>query len=71
MLDRIVAKLIANNIRLDDERVKSAKFERQYKNYYAFRMEGKVYEFTAKEFTQAYWDRVNDATRTTMDLDGL
>ena len=69
MLDRIIDKLIANNIRLDDERVKSAKFERQFKNYYAFRMEGKVHEFPAREFTEAYWNRINRAV--SMDLDEL
>ena len=71
MLDRIVNKLIASNIRLDDERVKSAKFERQFRNYYAFRMEGKVYEFPAKEFTDAYWNRINNANTATFDLDEL
>ena len=71
MLDRIVAKLVDNNIRLDDERVKAAKFERQFKNFYSFRMEGKVYEFPAKEFTDAYWNRINNANTTTMELDDL
>ena len=71
MLDRIVAKLVENNVRLDDERVKNAKFERSFQKYYAFRIEGKVYEFPAREFVEAYWERINNANSNALDLDDL
>lgn len=60
MLDRIIDKLIRHDIRLDDDRIKAARFEKNFKAYYSFKFEGVIYEFKAKDFIDAYWACINN-----------